>query len=474
MDQASAITDVCLHLSKLQDTPPAPVALKLFRRRHWRPQPIAAPEPEAAIVRQGWLEKRAGLVRHWKQLYFILWSDGRFLGYDGEPVNPPPQPIYNFTVKHCRVEACDKSSKSSAYKFYIQGAHWTKLLSQTFKTETELDRVHWIQALKHVEEKVTNKWKSLLDVTRGPTIDDFEKLKLIGQGTFGKVELCRERETGRLFAVKTVSKKSIPKWQKVDVSLLSEKTILSANKHPFLTELYCCFDSKTEMCFVMEYANGGDLFNLIRRRKRLTLQATCFYTAQVTIGIGYLHSHHVIYRDLKPENILIASDGYLRLTDFGLAKRVEYPDGKAHVACGTVNYMAPEVVAGKHYGRAVDWWSLGILVFEMLTGKSPFNGFDVFDVSQKIQSRSVVYPRNLSDKAKSFMSALLHKNPSERLGSSRDDYLEVESHDFFATIDWTLLLEKKIEPPFVPKVIRTTIFATSTIFEALKTHREQR
>lgn len=453
MDRASIITDVDLHLSKLDSTPSASAALERFGGRHedWLPQLSAAPEKEAAIVRQGWLRKRGYLFRKWKHLYCILRSDGSLLGYDSEPGNPPPEPIHNFSINNCHITSCDKSKKANDYKFHIQRAHWTRLLSRTFRTETELERTQWLQALKQVQESVAKKWKPLHDIIRGPTMDDFDMLKLIGEGTFGKVELCRERATGRLFALKTVGKKSLPK--NVDVSVHSEMQILSENHHPFLTELYCCFESKTEMGFMMEYANGGDLYNLIRRSKRLAQQDTCFYAAQVASGIGYLHSHQVIYRDLKPENVLIASDGYLRLADFGLAKRVEDPEGKAYIPCGTATYMAPEVIEGKAYGREVDWWSLGILVFEMLTGKLPFDGSSVHSVAQKIKSHSVVYPRKVSKETKSFMSALLQKSPSERLGSSRDDYIEVERHHFFAPINWTLLLQKKIAPPFVPRVM---------------------
>ncbi|XP_075168113.1 serine/threonine-protein kinase N isoform X10 [Haematobia irritans] len=294
------------------------------------------------------------------------------------------------------------------------------------------------------------------NVTAPPGIlsmDNFRMLSVLGRGHFGKVILCQLRTNNQYYAIKALKKGDIIARDEVE-SLLSEKRIFevaNAMRHPFLVNLYACFQTDQHVCFVMEYAAGGDLMMHIHTDV-FTEPRAVFYAACVVLGLQYLHENKIIYRDLKLDNLLLDTDGYVKIADFGLCKEGMGFGDRTGTFCGTPEFLAPEVLTETSYTRAVDWWGLGVLIFEMLVGESPFPGDDEEEVFDSIVNDEVRYPRFLSLEAIAIMRRLLRKNPERRLGSSERDAEDVKKQAFFRSIVWDDLLLRKVKPPFVPTI----------------------
>ncbi|XP_034651509.1 serine/threonine-protein kinase N isoform X12 [Drosophila subobscura] len=285
------------------------------------------------------------------------------------------------------------------------------------------------------------------------SMDNFRLLSVLGRGHFGKVILSQLRSNNQYYAIKALKKGDIIARDEVE-SLLSEKRIFevaNAMRHPFLVNLYSCFQTDQHVCFVMEYAAGGDLMMHIHTDVFLEPRAV-FYAACVVLGLQYLHENKIIYRDLKLDNLLLDTDGYVKIADFGLCKEGMGFGDRTGTFCGTPEFLAPEVLTETSYTRAVDWWGLGVLIFEMLVGESPFPGDDEEEVFDSIVNDEVRYPRFLSLEAIAVMRRLLRKNPERRLGSSERDAEDVKKQAFFRSIVWDDLLLRKVKPPFVPTI----------------------
>ncbi|XP_017866327.1 PREDICTED: serine/threonine-protein kinase N isoform X10 [Drosophila arizonae] len=285
------------------------------------------------------------------------------------------------------------------------------------------------------------------------SIDNFRLLSVLGRGHFGKVILSQLRSNNQYYAIKALKKGDIIARDEVE-SLLSEKRIFevaNAMHHPFLVNLYSCFQTEQHVCFVMEYAAGGDLMMHIHTDVFLEPRAV-FYAACVVLGLQYLHENKIIYRDLKLDNLLLDTEGYVKIADFGLCKEGMGFGDRTGTFCGTPEFLAPEVLTETSYTRAVDWWGLGVLIFEMLVGESPFPGDDEEEVFDSIVNDEVRYPRFLSLEAIAVMRRLLRKNPERRLGSSERDAEDVKKQAFFRSIVWDDLLLRKVKPPFVPTI----------------------
>uniref|UniRef100_A0A8C6MEH2 Protein kinase N2 n=1 Tax=Nothobranchius furzeri TaxID=105023 RepID=A0A8C6MEH2_NOTFU len=267
------------------------------------------------------------------------------------------------------------------------------------------------------------------------------------------VLLAEYKSTGEMFAIKALKKGDIVARDEVD-SLMCEKKIfetVNSVRHPFLVNLFACFQTQEHVCFVMEYAAGGDLMMHIHADVFSEPRAV-FYAACVVLGLQFLHNHMIVYRDLKLDNLLLDTEGYVKIADFGLCKEgMGYRD-RTSTFCGTPEFLAPEVLTETSYTRAVDWWGLGVLIFEMLVGESPFPGDDEEEVFDSIVNDEVRYPRFLSTEAISIMRRLLRRSPERRLGAGERDAEEVKKHLFFRNIDWDGLLAKKVKPPFVPTI----------------------
>ncbi|XP_046413863.1 serine/threonine-protein kinase N isoform X2 [Neodiprion fabricii] len=287
----------------------------------------------------------------------------------------------------------------------------------------------------------------------GMTLENFRLLSVLGRGHFGKVILSQYRNTGEYFAIKALKKGDIIARDEVE-SLLSEKRIFevaNTTRHPFLVNLFACFQTEAHVCFVMEYAAGGDLMMHIHADVFGEPRAV-FYAACVVLGLQYLHESRIIYRDLKLDNLLLDTEGYVKIADFGLCKEGMGFGDRTGTFCGTPEFLAPEVLTETSYTRAVDWWGLGVLIFEMLVGESPFPGDDEEEVFDSIVNDEVRYPRFLSLEAIAIMRRLLRKNPDRRLGSSERDAEDVKKQAFFRNISWDDLLLRRVKPPFVPVI----------------------
>lgn len=284
-------------------------------------------------------------------------------------------------------------------------------------------------------------------------MDDFRPISVLGRGHFGKVLLTQYRKTNEYFAIKALKKGDIIARDEVE-SLMSEKRIfevINSMRHPFLVNLFACFQTAEHVCFVMEYACGGDLMMHIHSDV-FSEPRTVFYSGCVVLGLQYLHENKIVYRDLKLDNLLLDSEGYLKIADFGLCKEGMGFGDRTSTFCGTPEFLAPEVLTETSYTRAVDWWGLGVLIYEMLVGESPFPGDDEEEVFDSIVNEEVRYPRFLSTEAIAIMRRLLRRNPDRRLGSSERDAEDVKKQAFFRNVNWHDLLTKKVKPPFSPTV----------------------
>ncbi|XP_061883030.1 serine/threonine-protein kinase N1 isoform X3 [Entelurus aequoreus] len=289
---------------------------------------------------------------------------------------------------------------------------------------------------------------------KGPlSLQDFRLIAVLGRGHFGKVLLCEYKKTGTMFAIKALKKGDIIARDEVE-SLMCEKRIfeiVNLSHHPFLVNLFACFQTAEHVCFVMEYTAGGDLMMHIHTDV-FTEPRAVFYAACVVLGLQFLHDHKIVYRDLKLDNLLLDTDGYVKIADFGLCKEGMGFGDRTSTFCGTPEFLAPEVLTDTSYTRAVDWWGLGVLIYEMLVGESPFPGDDEEEVFDSIVNDEVRYPRFLSTEAIGIMRRLLRRNPERRLGSGEKDAEEVKKQPFFRNVDWEALLQRKAPPPFVPSI----------------------
>ncbi|KAF3108738.1 serine/threonine protein kinase psk1 [Orbilia oligospora] len=283
--------------------------------------------------------------------------------------------------------------------------------------------------------------------------EDFEPLTMLGKGTFGTVILVRHRATGRLYAQKQLKKASIKVHKRMIEQTKNERTILESVRHPFVVKLFYAFQDHQKLYLILEYAQGGELFNYLAAERIFPEDTAAFYTAEIILALDHLHRNvGVVYRDLKPENCLLDSQGHLLLTDFGLSKVAE--DGaRCKSLSGTPEYMAPEVLEGKTYGFEVDWWSLGALLFDLLTGSPPFPGQNNTQILNKINKTKLKLPFYLSPDAKDLLTRLLRKEPTKRLGYKMpQDLATIQKHRFFRKIDWKKLERRELEPPISPLI----------------------
>uniref|UniRef100_A0A6B2L4K5 non-specific serine/threonine protein kinase n=1 Tax=Arcella intermedia TaxID=1963864 RepID=A0A6B2L4K5_9EUKA len=385
------------------------------------------------------MTKEGGRYKSWKKRFMAI--EGDDLNYykkdnKKEKMGSIPiqsiteiEPTYYKSKKHCFLVATEPRT------FYIVAPN-----------EEEMNS--WVTVLRKVAGLKQNPSPK---EEKSVSLEDFHLMSVIGRGSYGKVMLVRKKDEphkDKVFAMKILDKKTIIERQEVEHTK-SEKSILMKLKFPFLCGLYYSFQSTDKLYFIMDYINGGELFFHLQKVKKFSLERVRFYTAEIVAGLEYLHSSGVIYRDLKPENLLLSADGHIVLTDFGLSKEGLFDRNDRTVTfCGTPEYLAPEVLEGKGYTRAVDWWSLGTLVYEMLTGLPPYYCEDIQQMYLKIMTAELDIPDKFDPYVGDLLSRLLERDVSLRL----QDPEKIKRHPFFRGIDWNLLIEKKIPPPFVPEV----------------------
>ncbi|XP_048661787.1 ribosomal protein S6 kinase alpha-2 isoform X4 [Marmota marmota marmota] len=283
----------------------------------------------------------------------------------------------------------------------------------------------------------------------------FELLKVLGQGSYGKVFLVRKvtgSDAGQLYAMKVLRKATLKVRDRVRSKM--ERDILAEVNHPFIVKLHYAFQTEGKLYLILDFLRGGDLFTRLSKEVMFTEEDVKFYLAELALALDHLHGLGIIYRDLKPENILLDEEGHIKITDFGLSKEAIDHDKRAYSFCGTIEYMAPEVVNRRGHTQSADWWSFGVLMFEMLTGSLPFQGKDRKETMALILKAKLGMPQFLSSEAQSLLRALFKRNPCNRLGAGIDGVEEIKRHPFFVTIDWNKLYRKEIKPPFKPAVGR--------------------
>ncbi|KAF2763684.1 Pkinase-domain-containing protein [Teratosphaeria nubilosa] len=310
--------------------------------------------------------------------------------------------------------------------------------------------VHWhdVQfgtgAMRIGVKFVENKQRSL-------KIEDFDLLKVVGKGSFGKVMQVMKKDTQRIYALKTLRKQHIISRSEV-AHTLAERSVLAQINNPFIVPLKFSFQSPEKLYLVLAFVNGGELFHHLQREQRFDINRSRFYAAELLCALECLHGFGVIYRDLKPENILLDYVGHIALCDFGLCKLDMKDEDKTNTFCGTPEYLAPELLHGQGYTKAVDWWTLGVLVYEMLTGLPPFYDENTNEMYRKILAEPLTFPgpEIVPPAARDLLTKLLDRDPTRRLGTNGAS--EIKAHPFFHSIDWRKLLDRKYEPSFKPNV----------------------
>ncbi|XP_066426054.1 RAC-beta serine/threonine-protein kinase isoform X2 [Molothrus aeneus] len=401
---------------------------------------------EALVVKEGWLHKRGEYIKTWRPRYFLLKSDGSFIGYKERPESPEHglPPLNNFSVAECQLMRTERPRPNT---FVIRCLQWTTVIERTFHVDTAEEREQWLRAIQAVASGLKSRAPAPEPPELGgapgdgedgeaagkarskASMADFDYLKLLGKGTFGKVILVREKASGRCYAMKILRK---------------EVVIAKALKYAFQTS--------DRLCFVMEYANGGELFFHLSRERVFPEPRARFYGAEIVSALEYLHSRDVVYRDIKLENLMLDKDGHIKITDFGLCKEGVTDGTTMRTFCGTPEYLAPEVLEDNDYGRAVDWWGLGVVMYEMLCGRLPFYNQDHERLFELILLEELRFPRSLGPESRSLLAGLLKKDPKQRLGGGPGDAREVMEHRFFAGIDWLDVVQRKLVPPFRPQV----------------------
>ncbi|CAK4126203.1 unnamed protein product [Aphanomyces euteiches] len=294
-----------------------------------------------------------------------------------------------------------------------------------------------------IPPRASNKLPGPLDITH------FDFGVTLGTGSFGRVRFATHKATGTFWAIKILKKAEIIRLQQVE-HMISEKTILMCLDHPFIVNLAGTFQDSRCLYMVLEYVIGGEFFTHLRKAGRFDFNTTKFYSAQVVSIFEYLHSQDFIYRDLKPENLLLDHEGFIKITDFGFAKRVAF---KTYTLCGTPEYIAPEVLLNKGHGKGVDWWTLGILIFEMLAGQPPFCDDDPMGIYQQILSGKINFPRYFDRNAKALIKRLLTADLTKRYGCLKNGVEDIKKHKFFSGCDWDAMLARKGTAPIIPKVV---------------------
>jgi serine/threonine protein kinase len=390
---------------------------------------------ETVVAKEGWAKKREGFIKRWKTYWFSL--RGSVLVCSKKPGCKE-----KIRIEIGRAEAigtAPECRKQPAFKIHVPGKKVLYIVTNTKKENQE-----WIRALEQI--------KSQKETPHAVKISqaDFDILRVIGRGTYGKVQLVKSHMDDKLYAMKTMSKRLLSEHEQIEQTL-TERNVLLQVEHPFMVRAHCSFQSATKVFMILDYVPGGELFQRLREEGVFSESRTQLYAAEILLSLGYLHRMGLVYRDLKPENILVDADGHIRITDFGLVKpKMESSKSTTSTFCGTPEYVAPEMLVGKPYTKSVDWWSFGILVFEMLVGIPPFYNENTNAMYKSILYDDLTFPTSVSSVAQDLITRLLNRNPWSRLGASDEDYKEIQRHHFFDGCNWDDISNKSVDPEWKP------------------------
>jgi len=315
--------------------------------------------------------------------------------------------------------------------------------SKSDKNE-DYNELEWQRILHKSKEEFDKKYAKM----GGPvsSLPQWERIRTLGTGAFGRVILVKSKNNGEYAAIKIMEKAKVVKLQQVEHTL-SEKRILGAVDFPNIIYMIAHFKDNSNLYLVLQFVNGGEMFSYLRRVARLSEEESRFHAAQVVLALEYLQKMDVAFRDLKPENMLICSNGFIKLTDFGFAKRVR---GRMWTLCGTPEYIAPEILLSKGYNKSIDWWALGVLIYEMTAGHPPFFSESTIKTYEKIVIGDVKFPAHFTSELKDLVRSFLQVNLSKRLGNLRGGALEIRSHKWFQGINWLDVFHQRGTPPFIP------------------------
>lgn len=317
--------------------------------------------------------------------------------------------------------------------------------------DRELDKSfsEYEQILDGLKSKFLDNWKTKKKETE--TLDDFVRYRTLGTGAFGRVLLVRHKVSGKYYAMKILEKSKIVKLKQVEHTC-NEKKILQSVRFPFIIYMEYCFKDNSYIYLILPFVTGGEMFSHLRRMGKFEESLARFYAAQVVLALEYLHHCGLVYRDLKPENILIEKNGYLKIADLGFCKLV---DGRTWTLCGTPEYLAPEIILSKGYGKSVDWWSFGVLIYEMNAGYPPFYAKDAMKIYEKIVSGKYKLASNFGEDLKDLLRNLLQVDLSRRYGNLKDGPADIKKHRWFRSTNWLMIYHQKIQPSFIPKTGNT-------------------
>ncbi|ODN03282.1 Protein kinase DC2, partial [Orchesella cincta] len=267
-------------------------------------------------------------------------------------------------------------------------------------------------------------------------------------GTFGRVVLVYDKENREYGALKILQLCDVIRLKQVD-HVKNEKNILQEVNHPFIVNLKWHHKDEFNIYMLFEYVCGGELFSYLRNAGHFSSSTSSFYAAEIVCALEYLHSRNIVYRDLKPENILFDKNGHVKITDFGFAKKLT---DRTWTLCGTPEYLAPEIIQSKGHNKAVDWWALGVLIYEMLCGYPPFSDDNNFSTYEKILAGKIDWPKNFDPVAKDLVKKLLTNDRTKRIGCMKNGPEDVKRHRWFRDYDWEDVKNRRLNPPIIPKV----------------------
>eukprot|EP01086_Lenisia_limosa_P003756 TRINITY_DN18424_c0_g1_i1.p1 TRINITY_DN18424_c0_g1~~TRINITY_DN18424_c0_g1_i1.p1 ORF type:complete len:589 (-),score=184.56 TRINITY_DN18424_c0_g1_i1:12-1778(-) len=412
-------------------------------------------------VKVGFLTKRGGSRNNWRRRFVVLASNKIYYFKGAE--DSEPQGVIPLTPG-CTVKPVSKTECGKMHAFMV--FHPLRR-SYYMYAPNDAGRLEWLVQVQNcigdlIERQIngeklddTDEEFGLLSKdgkSKAITLDDFQLLKVLGRGTYGKVVQARHLGNRNIYAIKIIKKTSLKEEVEFEHTR-SEVKVLRYLRHPFIVGLKSAFQTRDKLYLVLDYVAGGDMYSLLKGQP-IDISLARFFIAELVVALEHLHNHKIIYRDLKTENILLTTEGHICLTDFGLVKDNMDVGDKTSTICGTADTMAPEVVLGHEYGSAVDWWGVGCLLYEMLTGRPPFYSPDLDDQFDNILRCQPSFPETFPPDARDFISKLLVANPQARLGSGDAGAEDIKNHNFFSSTNFSKLLKKQVNAPlgFAPEV----------------------